>query len=58
MLLGTGDPSIFLLDTGGEMQNCDFFHAKLVGDELHHLFDDGKWRRISPKLRLGKEEGR
>ena len=57
MLLGTGDPSIFYLDTGGGMQTCDFFQAKLVGDSLHRLFDNGEWGRISPKLRLRKKEG-
>jgi len=58
MLLGNGDPNIFYLDTGGEMQDCDFFQAKLVGDELHRLFDDGEWKRISPKIGIRKEEGK
>lgn len=56
MLLGTGDPNIFYLDTGGQMQDCDFFQAKLVGSELHRLFDNGMWGRISPGIRLQKEE--
>ena len=54
MLLGTRDPDIFYLDTGGQMQGCDFFQAKLVGSELHRLFDNGIWKRISPRIRIQK----
>lgn len=45
-------PDLLYLDTGGQMQTCDFFQAKLVGEELHRLFDNGRWKRISPRIRI------
>lgn len=46
------EPEHFFLDTGGQMADCDFFKAKLVGEELHRLHDNGKWAWISQRIRI------
>lgn len=46
------EPNSFHLDTGGHMATCDFFIAKVIGEELHRQCDDGVWRRIAPKVRI------
>lgn len=40
-------PLSIYLDTGGEMVNCDFFQARIVGNELHRLCDDDVWRKVA-----------
>jgi hypothetical protein len=41
------EPNLIYLDTGGQMDRCDFFSAKIIGNDLIRQLDNGEWRKIS-----------
>lgn len=47
------EQEVFYLDTGGPMESRNFFQAKITSDmELYRKLDNGKWKRLSPEIRI------
>jgi len=40
-------PNRIFLDTGGHMEGCDFFQARIEDNNLMRLCDDDIWRKIA-----------
>ena len=46
-ILVENELDMVFLDTGGRMENCNFFRAKIINNELIKECDDKIWRKIA-----------